>query len=679
MSHPLFPSPNKAVRGSVSVGKAKFHAGVMPDPFDARDLEYRPRLQVLEAAVDNRRKPDRVVLRQDGNSCTGHAVAAMVNAILPDKTQRVSPYMLYYLARRYDEFPGDEDSGSSLRGVLKGWWRHGVCLEHEWKSLDAHIELTDEKLLDSCRQRPLGAFYRVNAKRLDDMQSAITEIGSIVASAQIHDGWNTPEKITRANGKPCFVIQRTPQSRAIGGHAFAFVGYNEIGFLVQNSWGKAWGKGGFATLPYEDWLESGWDAWVARQGVPLTPFERVERSVTSRGTFSITSAANLDVVKRDHVVNLGNDGHLSTNGKAVSSPEQLDGVVAAMKAAHKKWGTKDVVFFAHGGLVSETGGLGIAARQYQWWLNNHVYPIFFVWQSGPLETALDQLADQWHKLPFGAGFDFTEAVDRMLEKAARNVLPWAWAQMKQNAIAASDPLPNAGDWRQHPGASMLAQRLATAPGLKVHLVGHSTGAVFHATFAEALRRAGIATVESMAFLAAAVTVDVFKEKLRARIQNGSIRRFANFVMSDKRELDDVCEVGGRAIYHKSLLYLVSRGFEKGQGEVPLVGMELFAKNANFGGDLIVAESKNPPNSRSNASSHGGFDEDVPTMTSVAMRALNRTDVLKFEPNAPAKAPAGATGPMMAIRRRPEPPRVERRARPRGTVSKPVTRPPQKER
>ena len=37
-----------------------------------------------------------------------------------------------------------------------------------------------------------------------------------------------------------------------GGHAVTCVGYDEEGFIIQNSWGPSWGYGGYCKLPYSD-------------------------------------------------------------------------------------------------------------------------------------------------------------------------------------------------------------------------------------------------------------------------------------------------------------------------------------------------------------------------------------------------------------------------------------------
>ena len=47
------------------------------------------------------------------------------------------------------------------------------------------------------------------------------------------------------------MIMHTSQKGDAGGHCMVLYGYNKIGWLVQNSWGKGWGnKGGRLVIPY---------------------------------------------------------------------------------------------------------------------------------------------------------------------------------------------------------------------------------------------------------------------------------------------------------------------------------------------------------------------------------------------------------------------------------------------
>src|SRR5436309_12423225 len=168
------------VPDSCVVGGVEIRTNAKPDTYDLRALEYRPMLRLLKPVVDARpRRGAFEVLMQDGQSCTGHAIAAVINTVLARQAMSlgkeppglVSPYMLYRMARRYDEFLGDGDEGSSLRGAFKGWLRHGVALDREWKALavtrnvgeiDLLPDLDNPAFIASCRHRPLGAYYRVN-------------------------------------------------------------------------------------------------------------------------------------------------------------------------------------------------------------------------------------------------------------------------------------------------------------------------------------------------------------------------------------------------------------------------------------------------------------------------------------------------------------------------------------
>ena len=88
------------------------------------------------------------------------------------------------------------------------------------------------------RNRPLGAYFRVNHRDLVAMHSAIAEVGILYATATVHSGWDS----VGADGLIPWEQRRT------GGHAFAIVAYDEQGFWIQNSWGPDWGRKGFATL-----------------------------------------------------------------------------------------------------------------------------------------------------------------------------------------------------------------------------------------------------------------------------------------------------------------------------------------------------------------------------------------------------------------------------------------------
>ena len=113
-----------------------------PDTTDFRDTMYVPTLTEVPTHIPlgDYLDYDVPILDQGREgACTGYGLATVANylqlrrRVIPDKVP-VSPRMLYTMARRYDEWPGEDYEGSSARGAMKGWHKHGVCREDLYPS-----------------------------------------------------------------------------------------------------------------------------------------------------------------------------------------------------------------------------------------------------------------------------------------------------------------------------------------------------------------------------------------------------------------------------------------------------------------------------------------------------------------------------------------------------------------
>jgi hypothetical protein len=319
---------------------------------------------------------------------------------------------------------------------------------------------------------------------------------------------------------------------------------------------------------------------------------------------------------RPYVVNLTR-GRLSTDGIMQTSRQDVDAIfdVHLPRFLAERPGPVPVVFWAHGGIVSEGAGLRIAGHQVPWWLDNGVYPIHFVWETGFTDT-LRSIA----------------SLLRSLQSTGGRSAPWR--SVKHNARVASEPGGGA-----HRVAQRLARFCAEHPGrITVHAAGHSAGAIFHSHFLPAAGAQGVPGFHTLQLLAPALRVDDFEATLLPMVGSG-IDRFVLYTMNAAAELADSCF----RIYRRSLLYLVSELFED-PADSPLLGMERSIRAsrrllAAFGLDPVqhcaaeVIWSPTGPDAaagyRSAALNHGAFDNDVDTMNSVAGRVLGRAVDVAF--------------------------------------------------
>jgi len=595
------------------------------------------------------RAPIPVLDQGSEGACTGFALAAVVHYLLHTREvepsrDRVSARMLYEMAKRYDEWPGEKYEGSSARGAMKGWHHHGVCSEELWPSGGEPCPTClDADLAHEAMRRPLGAYFRVDHTDLVAMHTAIAEAGILFATSAVHEGWDDVDPRTG----------RIPYtSRDSGGHAFAIVGYDRQGFWIQNSWSPDWGKGGFAHLGYEDWLENGMDAWVARLGVPIEPVAAAGSAAGRSALARQESYNHADL--RPHIVSLGNDGRLQESGTFGTGEADLDAILDGdFPRVTAGWARKRLLLFAHGGLVGEKSALARVADYRSAMLEQGVYPLAFVWRTDWWTTTRNILKEALGRRRaegiLDSAKDFLlDRLDDTLEPIARLATGKSqWAEMKENALLAS---ASGG------GARILLEKIAgrsAFDGVEIHIAAHSAGAILMAPVVRRLTAppgeplpgelfAGAAglgrKVRTCTLWAPACRMDLFHEMVRPAVQDRAIARLRLCTLTDAAEQDDHCA----NIYHKSLLYLVSNAFEEEprvplfRDGVPILGMDKFVRKDRRLARLIrdglveriLSPNEEPVGSSkaSGARHHGDFDDDEAAVRGMLAFILGRVRV-----------------------------------------------------
>jgi Caspase domain/N-acetylmuramoyl-L-alanine amidase len=541
--------------------------------------------------------------------------AAPASAIGHNGTAVAGPFMF--------EIVGDFDVG---RDLLQGAQRQAVL--DVIALVQAHFGLAPETLM----------FHNQAADKT--CPGSATDYTQFVAELRAHVPTLAPPMaeaaVAAAGGK------RSRRGAAADGAAAAARAAEDEALLVQrtvrlidpDSGASRAAAGAPPSSPMEelDYDTASEAARLAANTLPAMSRDGGEADGSGRATIT---PEEIDAL-RPYVLNLSMGG-FSSDGLMTSSPADIDRIVnehlaAAAKAAAARGETLRVVLYAHGGLVRESKGLALAARHVGWWRDNGVYPIHFVWETGLFETIRGLLERARSPLrERGLGEVITDRLtDPLIEAAVRALQAGRiWGGMKASAQAASAP---------GGAARALLEALATlvkssAAAIELHAVGHSAGSIFHAHLLPAARAVGLPPMRSLQFMAPALRVDAFGQLVQPLL-GAHAGPLTVYTMRRDFERDDDCA----KLYRKSLLYLVSNACENGDA-VPLLGLEdslradaglraLFGLGQAGSGLAEVVWSKSllaEGRSATRAVHHGDFDDDAPTVNSVARRVLGLAD------------------------------------------------------
>jgi hypothetical protein len=217
-----------------------------------------------------------------------------------------------------------------------------------------------------------------------------------------------------------------------------------------------------------------------------------------------------------------------------------------------------------------------------------------------------------------------------------DLLKWVWDGMKAKASQMWRPNTGASGPNQFVGSYFL-DRLADLqrdrPGMIVDIVGHSAGAIAMCHLLASIPQRPTIKVRRVVFLAPACTAGQFHREVVT--QPGRFQEFRMFALHDAQERADRLVP---YVYPWSLLYFVSGALEASADE-PVLGLErsvsglpahesaemaqvLAFLGAAGTGRIVWAGDRGGDGARSEARTHGAFDDDPATLQSLRWLAAH---------------------------------------------------------
>ena len=186
---------------------------------------------------------------------------------------------------------------------------------------------------------------------------------------------------------------------------------------------------------------------MAQLGVPVAVDTWNVMDVNSAGISRAADNIPLDDI-RPFVVDVGNNGELSTQGSYWTTEADLDRLfLEEIPSRSTTWKKRRLLLYLHGGLNDEREVAKRIVAYRDVFLANDIYPLHIMWESGAVEILKSMLRDLFTDVDNRSGRvadwlkkvreGLIEAKDRSFELTVSAPGTKLWREMKENARLAS--------------------------------------------------------------------------------------------------------------------------------------------------------------------------------------------------------------------------------------------------
>lgn len=216
-------------------------------------------------------KMPRVKNQGSVNSCVAHSLATFMEGFYKQDNKYFSVGFIY----GYRPFNYYQGEGMYPREALKTLQKVGNVKQNDFpynKELPEIKNMVDkqkarlESLANECK---IDSYARIHTK--SEILKCLYNDCPVPVSIPVYNNLAIDK-----NG----VIQQ-PQGEVEGYHMVILYGWNEQGYLLQNSWGQSWGNNGCAILPFDYEIDSAWAISTSKNNIETyqTIFQKIKKLI----------------------------------------------------------------------------------------------------------------------------------------------------------------------------------------------------------------------------------------------------------------------------------------------------------------------------------------------------------------------------------------------------------------
>lgn len=218
--------------------------GALYSPTDLRDFKVSSSIQNIELPSEFSLSKTTIKNQGNVNSC----VAQTLSSMLEEHTKEIYSTGWIYGYRPDDYYQGE---GMYPREALKTLQKIGAVKSEIFPyNLEMQEAKTKVHLSLDYLTKQAGEFKIESYARLYTIKEIKSWLYIKKTAIPISIATDSIELIDN--------IIQIPKVYPNSGHMMLVIGWNNVGFIVQNSWGEAWGNKGLAILPYEYDIKEAW-------------------------------------------------------------------------------------------------------------------------------------------------------------------------------------------------------------------------------------------------------------------------------------------------------------------------------------------------------------------------------------------------------------------------------------